>query len=107
MLENNNTGQKEKNKVRRQEGREEVNKAGRTREGGRKGGKIKKGKEEQKDNLSMNQNNKNSQGQVIYACNPSYSERQRSGGSWFEGSLGKQFAKTPISEKNHHKKGLV
>jgi hypothetical protein len=38
---------------------------------------------------------------VAHTCNPSYSRRQRSGISWFEVSLGKEF--TPITKK----KGLV
>jgi hypothetical protein len=44
--------------------------------------------------------------QVAHAYNPSYLGGRRSGGSWFEASLGKQFTR-PYLEKAYHKKGLM
>jgi hypothetical protein len=40
---------------------------------------------------------------VAHACNPSYSEDKRSGGSWFEASLGKSFVR-PLKKPNTKKK---
>jgi hypothetical protein len=53
------------------------------------------------------QKNKKSWALVAHACNPSYSrKRQKSGGSWFEASPGKWFAR-PYLGKPFTKIGLV
>jgi hypothetical protein len=44
---------------------------------------------------------------VAHAYNPSYSRRQRSGGSQFETNLSKQFMRPYLEKPHHKKKGLV